>query len=230
MNSVIYKKKKRKQCSQGVVLLGCGVCPCGWGWVTVLWGLPGWGSLCLCSDWWSWISSLWRVVQCPVEGFGVSMGSECFWTVLLAFAVLDTSISTDTWKWLSAYLHCCQPPTCPWNHCWCFCSLAPPCTADWSLTGRGLCGCFLWSLITPAALWRLVCSSFSSPGLPSAPRDLCALERFVCFASLSTLGLPSVLWGFYGLLSVLRARRLVRATLCELFKGWEVRLSLFSAL
>ena len=91
---------------------------------------------------------------------------------------------------LSAYLHCCQPPTCPWNHCWCFCSLVPPCTADWSLTGRGLCGCFLGSLIMPAALWRLVCSSFSSPGLPSAPPGLCALERFVCFASLSTQACP----------------------------------------
>ena len=131
---------------------------------------------------------------------------------------------------LSAYLHCCQPPTCPWNHCWRFCSLELPCTADWSLTGRGLCGCFLGSLTMPAALRRLVCSSCSSLGLPSASRRLCALERFVCFASLSTPGLPSVLWGFYGLLSVLRAHRLIGATVCELFKGWEVQLSLFSAL
>ena len=30
---------------------------------------------------------------------------------------------------LSAYLHCHQPPTFPWNHCWCFCYPAPPCTA-----------------------------------------------------------------------------------------------------
>ena len=27
---------------------------------------------------------------------------------------------------LSAYLHCCQPPTYPWNHCQCFSSLILP--------------------------------------------------------------------------------------------------------
>ena len=32
------------------------------------------GNLCLCPGGWSWISSLWSAVQCPVVGFGVSIG------------------------------------------------------------------------------------------------------------------------------------------------------------
>ena len=90
-------------------------------------------------------------------------------------------------------------------------------------------------------------------GLPSAPwtcplcREACVLffwfrgptvcaAWFVCtaevcmHASLGTLDPPSALLGFCGLLSVPQARRLVRATVCELFMGWEVQLSLFSAL
>ena len=47
----------------------------------------------------------------------------------------------------------------------------------------------------------LVCPSLGSLGLHSLPQGLCALERFVCLSTLSILGLPSVLWGFYGLLS-----------------------------
>ena len=43
-------------------------------------------------------------MQCPVVGFGVSVGSVCLWAVLLALAVLDASISTAASKWLS------QPP------------------------------------------------------------------------------------------------------------------------
>ena len=38
------------------------------------------------------------------------MGSECFWAVLLAFTVLDTSISTDTWKWLSQHIFTAVSP------------------------------------------------------------------------------------------------------------------------
>ena len=65
----------------------------------------------------------------------------------------------------------------------------------------------------------LVCPSFGSLGLPSLPQGLCALERFVCLSTLRTLGLPSVLWGFYGLLSFPRACHLGMATARELFMG-----------
>ena len=44
---------------------------------------------------------------------------------------------------LSAYPYCHQPPTCPCNLCWCFCSLTVPCTAGWSLLSKDLCGSFL---------------------------------------------------------------------------------------
>ena len=105
INSVFYKRKKRKNLKKvlKVVVLGCGVCPCGWGSVSVLWCFPGWGSACLCSGWWSWFSSLWRAVQCPVVGFGVSTGSACLWEVVLAFMVLDVSISAAASEWLSQH-------------------------------------------------------------------------------------------------------------------------------
>ena len=44
------------------------------------------------------------------RGFGMSMGSICFWAVLLAFAVLDTSISTDTSKWPPQHIFTAASP------------------------------------------------------------------------------------------------------------------------
>ena len=79
INSVLYKReRKNKKILKKVlevVALGCGVCPCGWGCISVLWYFPGWRSLCLCSGWWSWSSSLWRAVQRPIVDFGVSVDS-----------------------------------------------------------------------------------------------------------------------------------------------------------
>ena len=83
------KVKRKKKVLKVIVILSCGVCLCGRGWVHILWWFPGCGDLCLCSGWWSWISSLWRAVQCIIVGFGVSMNSVWLWTVLLALAVLD---------------------------------------------------------------------------------------------------------------------------------------------
>ena len=93
-----------------VIVLGCRVCPYGWGWLGVLWCFPGWGSLCLCSGWWSWISSVWRAVACPVVGLGVSVGFVCLWAVLLALAMLDTSISSVTSKWTSRHIFTATSP------------------------------------------------------------------------------------------------------------------------
>ena len=70
INNIIQNRKKKVL--KIVVLLGCWVFSCGWGWVSVLWCFPGWGSLCLCSGWSNWISSRWRATQCPVVGFEVS--------------------------------------------------------------------------------------------------------------------------------------------------------------
>ena len=86
INSVIYKREKKLKRKNflktlNVVDLGCGVHPCEEGCVSVLWCFPGRGSLCLCSGWWNWLLSLWRAVQCPVVGFGVSLGSVCLWSV-----------------------------------------------------------------------------------------------------------------------------------------------------
>ena len=36
-------------------------------------------------------------------------------------------------------------PTCPWDHCCCFCSPVPPCAAGRSLLGRCLCGSFCFT-------------------------------------------------------------------------------------
>ena len=47
---------------------------------------------------------------------------------------------------------------------------------------------------------RLVCSSCGSLGPPTAPGGLCALQRFVCHASLGNPGLPSEPQDFSGLL------------------------------
>ena len=57
------------------------------------------------------------------------------------------------------------------------------------------------------------------PEPPSVHRGLCVLEKFVCHATLGTLGLPSGLWGFCGILSIFRTHRLVEATVHELFMG-----------
>ena len=258
-------KQKKKKVLKIVVLLGCWVCPCGWGWLSVLWCFPGWGSLYLCSGWPNWISSLWRATQCPVVGLGgvygfsISLGSPSdFCSVRHIYFHNLIKLAH------SAYLHCRQPPTCPWNLCQCFCPLVLPCTADWSLLGRGLCGSFLVSLTLPSssrkhtdlcglplAPWSwplhggsrvhlfqftrpalcvagLVCS-FQSPGPPSVPQGLCSLKKFVYFASLIVPGPPSVEWGFCGFLLVPHSCHLARATVLELFMGWEVKLFLFSA-
>ena len=111
-----------------------------------------------------------------------------------------------------------------------------------------LCTCGL------CALERFVCHAFlGNLGMPSAPPGLCALERFVCCATqlprpaLCTArvvcagevcmlplprqpGLPSVLWGFYGLFSVPWARCLVGATVYVPFIGWELQLSVLCPL
>ena len=63
---------------------------------------------------------------------------------------------------LSGYFHCCQPKTCPWNPCRCFCSLVPPFTAGQILLGRGLCGYFLDSL-TVSSVHGYVCGLLSAP-------------------------------------------------------------------
>ena len=87
--------------------------------------------------------------------------------------------------------------------CTCFSSLA-------CLLCHGACVLFFWL-----------------PGPTSVPQGLCVLQKFVCHSSLSTLGLPSVLWGYCGLpfgsLSMLPGW----GHICVLFMGWEVQFSLF---
>ena len=114
INSVVYMKGKKKRERERererkksvkkvlkAVALGCRVCPCGRGWVRVLWPFPGWGSLCLCSGWQTWISSLWMAVQCSVVGFVVSVGSLCVWAVILAFVVFSSFSSVvQSWQTL----------------------------------------------------------------------------------------------------------------------------------
>ena len=50
------------------------------------------------SSGWLSCSRLWRAVQCSVVGLRMLMGSLCLWAVLLALAVLDTSISVATFN------------------------------------------------------------------------------------------------------------------------------------
>ena len=76
---------------------------------------------------------------------------------------------------LSAYLHCCQPPSCPWNYCQCFCSQVPPCTAGLSLLVRGLYGSFLSSLTMPSVSPESCVGFPQPPERPSVLRGLCAL-------------------------------------------------------
>jgi len=87
---------------------------------------------------------------------------------------------------LSAYLQCCQPPTFPWDHCWCFCSPVLPCTAGRNLLGRCLCGSFCVAV---------TCVGFLQPlSSPPASRGLCAL----CFISLPALPVTGVICSSLG--------------------------------
>ena len=210
-----------------------------------------------------------------VYGFSMSLGSPSgFGSVRHIYFCSRIKVTE------SAYLHCHQPPVCPWNLCQCSCPLALPCTASWRLPGRGLCGSFLSSLALPSASWRPVWASLSPLSLPSVSQGMCALASAhwacplyrgtccTCFGSpgqplchgacvhmflfsgpaLCTAsfvcsefhvwipqvswhpGLALCTWGFCGLLLVPWACCLVGATVHELFMGWEVQLSLFSAL
>ena len=98
-----------------------------------------------------------------VCGFGVSLGSPSgFGNVRHVYFFSHFKVD------LSAYLHCHQPPTCPWNHCWCFCSPVPPYIEGQSMLGRGLCGSFL----VPSASPRLVRASLSPLSSPSESHGL----------------------------------------------------------
>ena len=95
--------------------------------------------------------------------FEVPMGSACLWTVPLALAVLDASISTATSKWLSQHICTAAHPL-----------LGPGITAGASvpqscpaLLGRGFCSSFLGSSAVPSASQRLVRPSLSPLSLPS---------------------------------------------------------------
>ena len=106
------------------ILLDCGVCPCGWGWINVLYYFPGWGSLCFCSGWWSWILSLSRAAQSPSSRFwGVSAFSMSLCSPSGFGNVRHIYFHSIVKVALSAYLHCHQPPTCSWNLFWYFCCL-----------------------------------------------------------------------------------------------------------
>ena len=110
------------------------------------------------------------VFSSNVHGFSMSLGSPSgFGSVRHLYFCSRIKAAR------SAYLHCHQPPTCPWNLCWCFCSLVPPCTAGQNLLGRGLCGSFLFSPILPSTLWRLLWASVSPPSPPSVLQGLCSL-------------------------------------------------------
>ena len=70
-------------------------------------------------------------------------------------------------------MQCRQPPTCPWDHCWFFCSPVLPCTAGWNLLGRYLCGSF--------------CIAATCVGFPQPPK------LTLCVAGLAWTWLSS--WG-----------------------------------
>ena len=128
-------------------------------------------------------------MQWPVGGLGLSMGSVRLWGVLLALAMLDTSISAASSKW-------------PFQHNFTATSLiqslesllvllltvlAMHCKPN--LLGRGLCGsppspalCVVETCVGfPQApelthyIAGLVCSCFSSLGPPSMSQGLCVL-------------------------------------------------------
>ena len=105
-----------------------------------------------------------------VYGFSMSLGSPSgFGSVRHIYFCSRIKVTE------SAYLHCHQPPTCPWNHCWCFCSPVPPYIEGQSVLGRGLRGSFLGSPTLPSVSRRLVWTSLSPLSSPSASQGLCAL-------------------------------------------------------
>ena len=171
-----------------VVLLGCGVCPHGWGWISVLWCFPGWGSLCLCfSGWWSWTSSLWRAVQCTLVG----LGNICQFSIPLNnpsgfVSVRHIYFHSCFEVALSGYFYHHQPPTCSWNLHWCFRFLVLPWIADQSLLGRGMYGSFLCSLTLPLHHGDVY-------GLPSVPWG-CPICHMACVHLLGSLDPPSMSW------------------------------------
>ena len=116
----------------------------------------------------------------------------------------------------SAYLHCHQPTICPWNLCWCFYYLVPPCTAGQSLLGRGLCGSFLFSLILPSTLWRLLWASLSLLSPRSVLQGCVHLFRFPRPA-LYVSGLMCTCFGS-------QAPALYRSEVCVHWKGFYATL------
>ena len=229
INSVIYKRKKKLKRKKflkrifNIIVLGCGVCLCGWGWVSILWCFPGWWSLCLCSGWWSWSSSLWRAMQCSVVGFRVSMGSECLWTILV-FTVLRQSIFAATSKWPSQR-NCRAARPAPYLSLWSLPVLlfpCPACTAGRNLLGRCLYGSFCIAM---------TCVGFPQPpSSPSVSRAVCTwlsfLEaHFLCHGLVCTcLSFPGSHFASQGLCA------LVSALLnCLLWHGVYVHLFHFTA-
>ena len=145
------RKKKQTVLKGSVILLGYGSWLRGWGLVSVL-CFPVWGA-CACV--------LVNEAGCHLSKWQYSVSSQ-FWGIY-GFSMYLGSPSGLGSVWhvyfcscfkvaLSEYLHCHQPPTCPWGLCWCFCSSASPYTAGWSLLGMGLCGSFLVSSTVPSAL------------------------------------------------------------------------------
>ena len=148
-------------------------------------------------------------MDCSLPGSSIH---GIFQARVLKWAAIAFSISSDRYiyfqscnkKALSAHLHWCQPPICPWI----FAQVSTPrscpalqaevCSAGVSAALFSaprpcplLCGdlCVLLSALwTCPLLWRLMCASLVTLGLPSGPR------RFVC-SSLSILGSPSALQG-----------------------------------
>jgi len=93
-----------------------------------------------------------------VYGFSMSLGSPSgFGSVRHIYFCSCFKVA------LSAYLHCCQPSSCPWNYCQCFCSQVPPCTAGLSLLVKGLVWIFSQFPDHALCVTRVLC------GLPSAP-------------------------------------------------------------
>ena len=80
---------------------------------------------------------------------------------------------------------------------------------------QGLC-----ALASAHQAHPLCCGAcFGSLSPLSVPQVFCVLEKFVCGASLGTLVLSPLLWGFCTFLSVPQAHCLVEAMVHELFMG-----------
>ena len=194
---MIYKRKWKKfnKGSQGCSFC-CGVYPCGWGWVSVLWCFPGWGSLCL-----FWLmeldlislkgSAASRSRLWSVHGFSMPFGSRsCFRGVRSVYVHLCFRVA------LSAYPQCRQYSTCPWDHHQCF--FPCPALRCWQkLVGRCLCGSFC-VVATCVGCPR-------PPGSPSASWDSCALvsasqaHTLCCGACVPLCWLPTPALCFAGL-------------------------------